>query len=54
VFATVRRRTVRTKGALSSTTAKLMVFERLCASSGPGGTPESYKSVAEGVIQNPA
>ena len=27
VFATVRHRTVRTKGSLSSTTAKLMVFK---------------------------
>jgi transposase-like protein len=33
VFATVRHRTVRTKGALSSTTAKLMVFKLLCAAS---------------------
>ena len=33
VFATVRRRTVRTKGSLSSTTAKLMVFKLLCAAS---------------------
>ena len=31
VFATVRHRTVRTKGSLSSTTAKLMVFKLLCA-----------------------
>src|SRR4029079_18716002 len=33
VFATVRHRTVRTKGALSPTTAKLMVFKLLCAAS---------------------
>jgi transposase-like protein len=33
VFATVRHRTVCTKGALSSTTAKLMVFKLLCAAS---------------------
>ncbi len=33
VFATVRHRTVRTKGSLSSTTAKLMVFKLLCAAS---------------------
>ena len=31
VFATVRHRTVRTKGALSPTTAKLMVFKRVMA-----------------------
>ena len=33
VFATVRHMTVRTKGSLSSTTAKLMVFKLLCAAS---------------------
>jgi putative transposase len=33
VFATVRHRTVRTKGSLSSTTAKLMVFKLLCTAS---------------------
>ena len=33
VFATVRHRTVRTKGALSSTTARLMVFKLLGAAS---------------------
>ena len=33
VFATVRHRTVRTKGSLSSTTAMLMVFKLLCAAS---------------------
>jgi transposase-like protein len=33
VFATVRHRTVRTKGSLSSTTAKLMVFKLLGAAS---------------------
>jgi transposase-like protein len=33
VFATVRHRTVRTKGALSSTTARLMVFKLLNAAS---------------------
>jgi putative transposase len=33
VFATVRHRTVRTKGSLSSTTAKLMVFKLLNAAS---------------------
>ena len=33
VFATVRHRTVRTKGSLSPTTAKLMVFKLLCAAS---------------------
>jgi transposase-like protein len=33
VFATVRHRTVRTKGALSPTTARLMVFKLLCAAS---------------------
>ena len=31
VFATVRHRTVRTKGALSATTAKLMVFKLVLA-----------------------
>ena len=31
VFATVRHRTVRTKGSFSSTTAKSMVFKLLCA-----------------------
>lgn len=31
VFATVRHRTVRTKGALSPTTAKLMVFKLVMA-----------------------
>ncbi|CCG40683.1 transposase [Magnetospirillum molischianum DSM 120] len=31
VFATVRHRTVRTKGALSATTAKLMVFKLVMA-----------------------
>jgi len=31
VFATVRHRTVRTKGALSATTAKLMVFKLITA-----------------------
>jgi len=33
VFATVRHRTVRTKGSLSPMTAKLMVFKLLCAAS---------------------
>lgn len=33
VFATVRHRTVRTKGALSQTTAKLMVFTLIRAAS---------------------
>jgi transposase-like protein len=33
VFATVRHRTVRTKGSLSSTTARLMVFKLICAAS---------------------
>ena len=33
VFATVRHRTVRTKGSLSSTTARLMVFKLLSAAS---------------------
>ena len=35
VFATVRHRTVRTKGALSAKTAKLMVFKLVNASSMP-------------------
>ena len=33
VFATVRHRTVRTKGSLSSTTARLMVFKLVVAAS---------------------
>src|SRR6266480_337688 len=33
VFATVRHRTLRTRGSLSPTTAKLMVFKLLCAAS---------------------
>ena len=33
VFATVRHRTVRTKGSLSSTTARLMVFKLVIAAS---------------------
>ena len=33
VFATVRHRTVRTKGSLSSTTARLMVFKLVIATS---------------------
>jgi hypothetical protein len=33
VFATVRRRTVRTKGSLSSATTKLMVFKPIIAGS---------------------
>jgi transposase-like protein len=33
VFATVRHRTVRTKGSLSPTTARMMVFKLLCAAS---------------------
>ena len=33
VFSTVRHRTVRTKGSLSSTTAKLMVFKLIMAAS---------------------
>jgi transposase-like protein len=42
VFATVRHRTVRTKGSLSSTTARLMVFKLVIAAS------KRHKSVAEG------
>jgi putative transposase len=33
VFATVRHRTVRTKGSLSQTTARLMVFKLVSAAS---------------------
>ncbi|MGY3690172.1 hypothetical protein ACVIGA_000252 [Bradyrhizobium sp. USDA 3240] len=33
MFATVRHRTVRTKGSLSSTTARLMVFKLVIAAS---------------------
>ena len=47
VFATVRHRTVRTKGSLSSTTARLMVFELLSPHQKPGGGSR-HKSVAEG------
>ena len=36
VFATVRHRTVRTKGALSQTTARLMVFKLAMAASKTG------------------
>ncbi|MEY9299743.1 hypothetical protein ABIF21_004126 [Bradyrhizobium elkanii] len=49
-FATVRHRTVRTKGSLSSTTAKLMVFNLLCAASKtwrrPKGTNQLPKLIA--------
>jgi transposase-like protein len=37
VFGRSGHRTVRAKGSLSSTTAKLMVFKLLCAASSPGG-----------------
>jgi Transposase, Mutator family len=37
VFATVRHRTARTKGALSTKPAKLMVFKLVTAAAKPGG-----------------
>ena len=37
VFATVRHRTVRIKGALSQDTARLMVFKLVMEASRPGG-----------------
>ena len=37
VFATVRHRTVRTKGSLSHGTATLMVFKLIVAAAGHGG-----------------
>ena len=47
VFATVRHRTVRTKGALSAKTAKLMVFKLVNAGAKNMTTIEGRKSVAE-------
>lgn len=50
VFATVRHRTVRTKGSLSPTTAWLMVFELICSASKTWrrlrGTNQSPKIIA--------
>ena len=48
VFATVRHRTVRTKGSLSSTTAKLMVFKLSLRRLENLAAIERRKSVAEG------
>ena len=48
VFATVRHRTVRTKGSLSSTTAKLMVFKLVMRRIEDLAAAERHKSVAEG------
>jgi putative transposase len=47
VFATVRHRTVRTKGSLSPTTAKLMIFKFVIAASDTWRKAERNKSVAE-------
>jgi len=47
VFATVRHRTVRTKGSLSPTTARLMVFKLLCA-----GTNQLPKVIAGVSFEN--
>jgi hypothetical protein len=47
VFATVRHRTVRTKGALSAKTATLMVFKLVNAGAKNMTTIEGRKSVAE-------
>jgi transposase-like protein len=44
VFATVRHRTVRTKGSLSPTTARLMVFKLLCAASKTWRRLKGYSS----------
>ena len=56
VFATVRHRTVRTKGSLSSTTAKLMVFKLLWAAAKTWrrlkGTNQLPKVVAGVKFQN--
>jgi transposase-like protein len=63
VFATVRHRTVRTKGALSQTTAKLMVFTLVRAASrtwrrlnGTNQLPRVIEGVTfiDGVAQNDA
>ena len=48
VFATVRHRTVRTKGSLSSTTARLMVFKLVMRRIENLAATERHKSVAEG------
>jgi len=47
VFATVRHRTVRTKGSLSSKTAKLMVFKLVSAAAKTWRPIEGRKPVAE-------
>ena len=48
VFATVRHRTVRTKGALSAKTAKLMVFKLVNAAAQNMAAIERRKPVAKG------
>ncbi|MFK4537959.1 hypothetical protein ABIA00_006142 [Bradyrhizobium ottawaense] len=49
VFATVPHRTVRTKGSLSSTTAKLMVFKLLCTR-----PPDAWRTaIDQSKIQSP-
>ena len=48
VFATVRHRTVRTKGSLSPKTAKLMVFKLVIRGRQNMAPPEGRKPVAEG------
>lgn len=47
VFATVRHRTVRTKGSLSSKTARLMIFKLVMAAAKFLASIEGTKSVAE-------
>jgi hypothetical protein len=57
VFATVRHRTVRTKGSLSPTTARLMVFKLLCATIKDLAPTQRYRSTTPPdrfVTQNPA
>jgi transposase-like protein len=48
VFATVRHRTVRTRGSLSPTTARLMVFKLVMAASKDLAAAERREPVAEG------
>ena len=47
VFATVRHRTVRTKGALSQETAKLMAFKLITAASKTWRTPPVSTALAK-------
>ena len=48
VFATVRHRTVRTKGALSQETARLMVFKLVIAAARPWRRLRGREPVAQG------